>query len=60
LDHDEIVEILDQSKAPEWHEAIVEANIDIFEMSNEESLSYFTLLRELEEDRVLRTSYITR
>jgi hypothetical protein len=33
LDQDEIIEILDQSKAryPEWHEAMVNANIDIFE-----------------------------
>jgi hypothetical protein len=41
LDQDEIIEILDQSKAPEWHEAMVNANIDIFEMSYEESVSYF-------------------
>jgi hypothetical protein len=37
LDQDEIIEILDQAKAvyPEWHEALVNANIDIFEMSCE-------------------------
>jgi hypothetical protein len=29
LDQDEIIEILDQSKAPEWHEEMVNANIDI-------------------------------
>jgi hypothetical protein len=29
LDQDEIIEILDQSNAPEWHEAMVNANIDI-------------------------------
>jgi hypothetical protein len=29
LDQDEIIEILDQAKAPEWHEAMVNANIDI-------------------------------
>jgi hypothetical protein len=29
LDQDEIIEILDQVKAPEWHEAMVNANIDI-------------------------------
>jgi hypothetical protein len=31
LDQDEIIEILDQAKArdPEWHEAMVDANIDI-------------------------------
>jgi DNA-binding GntR family transcriptional regulator len=35
LDQDEILEILDQGKArdPELHEAMVNANIDIFEMS---------------------------
>jgi hypothetical protein len=37
LDQDEIIEILDQSKAPKWHESMVNANIDIFEMSYEES-----------------------
>jgi hypothetical protein len=31
LDQDEIVEILDQAKAPEWHEAMFNANIDILE-----------------------------
>jgi hypothetical protein len=33
LDQDEIIEILDQAKArdPEWHEAMVNANFDIFE-----------------------------
>jgi hypothetical protein len=41
LDQDEIIEILDQVKAPEWHETMVNANIDIFEMSHEESVSYF-------------------
>jgi hypothetical protein len=41
LDQDEIIEILDQAKAPEWHEAMVNANIDIFEMSYEESVFYF-------------------
>jgi hypothetical protein len=28
LDQDEIIKILDQAKAPEWHEAIVNANIE--------------------------------
>jgi hypothetical protein len=34
LDQGEIMEILDQAKTlhPEWHEAIVNANIDIFEI----------------------------
>jgi hypothetical protein len=37
LDQDDIIEILDQAKPrdPEWHEAMVNANIDIFEMSYE-------------------------
>jgi hypothetical protein len=32
LDQDEIIEILDQAKAvdPEWHEAMVNANVDIY------------------------------
>jgi hypothetical protein len=43
VNQDEIIEILDQAKAvsPEWHEAMVNANIDIFEMSYEEFVSYF-------------------
>jgi hypothetical protein len=53
LDQDEIIEILDQAKAwdPEWHEATVNANIDIFEMSYEESASYFKRLENLEKIR---------
>jgi hypothetical protein len=51
LDQDEIIEILDQSKAPEWHEAMVNANIDIFEISYEESVSYFKRLENLEKIR---------
>jgi hypothetical protein len=50
LDQDEIIEILDQAKAPEWHEAMVNANIDIFEMSYEESVS-FKCLESLEKIR---------
>jgi hypothetical protein len=30
LDQDEIIKISDQAKTPEWHEAMVNANIDIF------------------------------
>jgi hypothetical protein len=43
LDQDEIIEILDLAKVwyCEWHEAKVNANIGIFEMSFEESVSYF-------------------
>jgi hypothetical protein len=53
LDQDKIIEILDQSKSwyPEWHEAMVNANIDIFEMSHEESVSYFKRLENLEKTR---------
>jgi hypothetical protein len=32
FDQDGIIEISDQAKAPEWHEAMINANIDIFEM----------------------------
>jgi hypothetical protein len=51
LDQDEIIEILDQAKAmdPEWHEAMVNANINIFEMSYEESVSYIKRLENLEK-----------
>jgi hypothetical protein len=53
LDQDEIIEILDQPKAtdPEWNEATVNANIDIFEMSYEESVSYSNSLENLEKIR---------
>jgi hypothetical protein len=51
LDQDEIIEILDQAKAPEWHEAMVNANIDIFEMTYEESVSNFKCLENLEKIR---------
>jgi hypothetical protein len=48
LDQDEIIEILDQAKAraPEWHEEMVNSIIDIFEMSYEETVSYFKNLEE--------------
>jgi hypothetical protein len=56
LDQDEIIEILDQAKArdPEWHDAMVNANIDIFEMSYQESVSNFKRLENLE--KVKRTN----
>jgi hypothetical protein len=46
LDQDEIIEILDQDKAmhPEWYEVMVNANIDISEMSYEESVTFFKFL----------------
>jgi hypothetical protein len=50
----EIIEILDQSKAPECHEAMVNVKINIFEMSYEESVSYFKHLENLKKIR--RTS----
>jgi hypothetical protein len=51
LDQDEIIEILNQAKAPEWHESMVNANVDIFEMSYGESVSYFKRLENLEKIR---------
>jgi hypothetical protein len=53
LDQFEIIEFLNQAKAwdPEWHEAIVNSNIDIFEINKEESVSYFKSLENLEEMR---------
>jgi hypothetical protein len=56
LDQDEIIEILDQSKAwdPDWHGAIVNTKIDIFEISHEESVSYFKRLENL--DKIRRTN----
>jgi hypothetical protein len=51
LDQDEISEILDQSKALDsnWYEVMVNANIEIIEMSHEESVSYFKRLENLEK-----------
>jgi hypothetical protein len=53
LDQDEILEILDQAKARyhEWHEAMVNANIDTFEISDEQFVSYFKRLENLEKIR---------
>jgi hypothetical protein len=53
LDQDEIIEISNQAKVwdPEWHESMLNANIDIFEMSYEESVSYFKRLENLEKIR---------
>jgi hypothetical protein len=51
LDQDEIIEILDQAKAPEWHAAMVSANIDIFSMTYEDSVAYFKRLENLEKIR---------
>jgi hypothetical protein len=57
LDQDEIIEILDQAKSPEWHEAMVNARIDIFEMTYEESVSYFKCLENLEKIRPTNVTY---
>jgi hypothetical protein len=51
LDQDEIIEISHQSKAPECHEAMMNANIDIFVMSYVKSVSYFKRLENLEKIR---------
>jgi hypothetical protein len=53
LDQDEIIETLDQYKAmdPEGYEVMVNANIAIFEMSYEESVSYSKRLENLEKIR---------
>jgi hypothetical protein len=51
FNQDQIIEILDQVNTmdPEWHEAIIYANIDIFEMSYEESVCYFKRLENLKK-----------
>jgi hypothetical protein len=49
------IEILDQAKASECHEAMVNTNIDIFEMSYEESVSYFKCLENLEKIRCINS-----
>jgi hypothetical protein len=52
LDQDEIIEILYQSKSPEWHAAMISVNIDIFKMNYEETISYFKRLENLEKIRL--------
>jgi hypothetical protein len=49
LDQDEVNEILDQAKVGncEWHEAMVNANIEIFEIFYQESVSYLKLLEKI-------------
>jgi hypothetical protein len=53
LDQDEIIKVLNQGKAVylEWHEAMINSNIDIFKMSYEESASYIKILENLERIR---------
>jgi hypothetical protein len=47
LKQDEIIEILDQAKPPDWHEAMISADINIFEMNYEEDMAYFIRLENL-------------
>jgi hypothetical protein len=53
IDQDEIIDIFNEAKAwvSTWHELMVSANINIFEMSYEESVSYFNCLENLEKIR---------
>jgi hypothetical protein len=51
LHQNEIIETLVQTKAPERHQEIINAIIDIFEMSYAESISYFKSLENLEKIR---------
>jgi hypothetical protein len=51
LDQDEFIEISDQTKAPEWHEAMVNDKNNTFKKSYEESFSYFKRLENLEKFR---------
>jgi transposase InsO family protein len=51
LNQDEVIEILDQAKPPNWHEAMISANIDIFEMDYESAISYFIRLENLDKIR---------
>ena len=54
LTQDDIIEILDQAKPPNWHEAMVSANIVIFEMDYESAISNFIRLENL--DKIRRTN----
>jgi hypothetical protein len=54
FDQNEIIKILNQAKAPEWNQSMVNANIDLFEMSYVESVSYFKGLENLE--KIMRTN----
>jgi hypothetical protein len=51
LDQDKIIKITDQTKtwSYKWHEAMVNAIIDIFELTHEESMSDFEWLGNLEK-----------
>jgi hypothetical protein len=47
LDQDWMIEILDQAKATGCHEGMLNASIEIFDMSHEESISYFERLENI-------------
>ena len=52
LDWDEIIEIVDQAKSPEWHDAMQCNGISQqqhFEMTYEESVAYFKRLENVEK-----------
>ena len=49
LTQDEIIEILDQAKPPNWPEAMISANIDIFEMDYKSAILYFIRLKNLDK-----------
>jgi hypothetical protein len=49
LDQDEIIEILDQAKSPDWFAPVVLENIVIIEMHYEEAASYFKGHENLEK-----------
>ena len=54
LKQDKIIEILDQAKSPEWHEAMISANIDIFDGFWRSKLTLFPHLESLE--KICRTN----
>jgi hypothetical protein len=49
LDQDEIIQIFNHTRNvnPVWYEAMVDSNIEIFEISHEKSVSYFKSLENL-------------
>jgi hypothetical protein len=55
-DQDEIIVILDQAKVPEWHEAMVNANIDIFLDVLRRICVLFQAFEELGEDQAHQRS----
>jgi hypothetical protein len=49
LTQDEIIEILDQAKPSNWHEAMISANNNTFEMDYESAISNFIQLENLKK-----------